>query len=104
MRKKGYWNSGIIFARKDSIINNFRTYQSKTLKLCAYSVYRSKISKNVYYLNKKSFSKIQEKSFDYSILEKSKNVNGIKLNIPWSDLGSWKEISNIFKKKQIKIF
>ena len=104
LKKKGYWNSGIIFARKDSIINNFRTYQSKTLKLCAHSVYRSKISKNVYYLNKKSFSKIQEKSFDYAILEKSKNVNGIKLNIPWSDLGSWKEISNIFKKNRSKYF
>ena len=104
VKKNGYWNSGILFARKDSIINNFRKYQFKTLKLCIHSVNRSKISKNVYYLNKKSFKKIQEKSFDYAILEKSKNINGIKLNIPWSDLGSWKEISNIFKKKQIKIF
>ena len=26
VKKKGYWNSGIIFARKDSIINNFRRY------------------------------------------------------------------------------
>ena len=104
VKKKGYWNSGIFFARKDSIINNFKKYQFKTLKLCTYSVNRSKISKNVYYLNKKSFKKIQEKSFDYAILEKSKNINGIKLNIPWSDLGSWKEISNIFKKNKSRYF
>ena len=104
LKKKGYWNSGILFARKDSIINNFRKYQFKTLKLCIHSVNRSKISKNVYYLNKKSFKKIQEKSFDYAILEKSKNINGIKLNIPWSDLGSWKEISNIFKKNRSRYF
>ena len=104
VKKKGYWNSGIFFARKDSIINNFKKYQFKTLKLCIYSVNRSKISKNVYYLNKKSFKKIQEKSFDYAILEKSKNINGIKLNIPWSDLGSWKEISNIFKKNKSRYF
>ena len=104
VRKKGYWNSGILFARKDSIINNFKKYQLKTLKLCIYSVNRSKISKNVYYLNRKSFKKIQEKSFDYAILEKSKNINGIKLNIPWSDLGSWKEISNIFKKNKSRYF
>ena len=31
IKKKGYWNSGILFARKDSIINNFMKYQSKTL-------------------------------------------------------------------------
>jgi mannose-1-phosphate guanylyltransferase/mannose-6-phosphate isomerase len=60
--------------------------------------------KNVYYLNKSSFKKIHEISFDYAILEKSKNINGIKLNIPWSDLGSWKEISNIFKKNKSKYF
>ncbi len=83
---------------KDSIINNFKKYQFKTFMLCIHSLNRSKKSKNVYYLNKKSFKKIQEKSLDYAILEKSKNINGIKLNIPWSDLGSWKEISNIFKK------
>ena len=104
VKKKGYWNSGIFFARKDSIINNFKKYQFKTLKLCIYSVNRSKISKNVYYLNKRPFKKIQEKSFDYAILEKSKNINGIKLNIPWSDLGSWKEISNIFKKNKSRYF
>ena len=104
VKKKGLWNSGIFFARKDSIINNFKKYQFKTLKLCIHSVNRSKISKNACYLNKKSFKKIQAKSFDYAILEKSKNINGIKLNIPWSDLGSWKEISNIFKNNRSKYF
>ena len=104
VKKKGFWNSGIFFARKDSIINNFKKHQFKTLKLCIHSVNRSKISKNACYLNKKSFKKIQAKSFDYAILEKSKNINGIKLNIPWSDLGSWKEISNIFKNNRSKYF
>lgn len=104
VKKKGFWNSGIFFARKDSIINNFRQYQFKTLKLCIHSVNKSRISKNACYLNKKSFKKIQAKSFDYAILEKSKNINAIKLNIPWSDLGSWKEISNIFKNNRSKYF
>ena len=104
LKKKGYWNSGILFARKDSIINNFKKYQFKTLNLCIHSINKSKISKNVYYLNKKSYKKIQEKSFDLAILEKSRNINAIKLNIPWSDLGSWKEIANIFKKNKSKYF
>jgi mannose-6-phosphate isomerase-like protein (cupin superfamily) len=73
-------------------------------KLCADAVNKSKIYKNVYHLNKYSFSKIKKKSFDYAILEKSKNIHGIKLNIPWSDLGSWKEISNIFNKDKSKYY
>ena len=104
IKKKGCWNSGILLARKDSIINNFKKYQSKTLKLCIDAVHKSKISNNVYYLEKKSFIKIHDESFDYAILEKSKNINGIKLNIPWSDLGSWKEIANIFNKNKSKYY
>jgi len=104
VKKKAYWNSGILFARKDSIINNFREYQFKTLNLCIHSVNRSKLLKKVYFLNRKSFKKIQEKSFDFAILEKSKNINAIKLNVPWTDLGSWKEISNIFRKSKSKYF
>ena len=104
IKKNAYWNSGIIFASKISIINNFSKYQKKILNLCIDAVYKSRISKNIYYLNKKSFKKINEISFDYAILEKSKNVNGIKLNIPWSDLGSWREISNIFLKNKSKYF
>ena len=104
IKKKGYWNSGILFASKISIINNFKKYQTKTLNLCIEAVYKSRVSNNVHYLNKRSFQRIPEISIDYAILEKSKNINTIKLNIPWSDLGSWKEISNIFKKNKSKYF
>ena len=55
------------------------------------------------FYQKNHFKKIIEKSFDYAILEKSKNINAIKLNIPWSDLGSWKEISNFLKKINLNI-
>ena len=104
IKKNGYWNSGMFFARKDSIVNNFKKYQPQIFKLCTEAVNKSIIYKNVYHLNKLSFNKLKEKSFDYAILEKSKNINGIKLNISWSDLGSWKEISNIFNKNKSKYF
>ena len=104
IKKKGYWNSGMFFLRKDSIINNFKKYQPKTYKSCLLSVNKSKYKNNTYYLNKSAFIKSVEKSFDYAILEKSKNINAIKLDIPWSDLGSWKEISKIFYKNKSKYF
>ena len=43
IKKNGYWNSGIIFATKISIINNFQKYQTKTLNLCIDSILRSKL-------------------------------------------------------------
>ena len=104
IKKKGYWNSGMFFLRKDSIINNFKKYQPKTYRSCLASVNKAKYRNNTYYLNKSSFIKSVEKSFDYAILEKTKNINAIKLDIPWSDLGSWREISKIYQKDKAKYF
>jgi len=104
IKKNGYWNSGMFFLRKNSIINNFKKYQAKTYKSCLEAVNKAKLKNNTYYLNKLSFEKSLEKSFDYAILEKTKQINAIKLDIPWTDLGSWKEISKIYKRDKEKYF
>jgi len=104
IKKKAYWNSGMFFLRKDSIINNFKKYQPKTYKSCLASVNKAKYKNNTYYLNKNSFIQSVEKSFDYAILEKTKKIKAIKLDIPWSDLGSWIEISKIYKKNKSKYY
>ena len=104
LRKKGYWNSGMFFLRKDSIINNFKKYQPVMYKNCLKAVSKSKIKGNIFYLNKLYFNKAASKSFDYSILEKTKKINAIKLDIPWSDLGSWKEICKMYNRKKTKYF
>ena len=104
IKKKGYWNAGMFFVRKDSIINNFKKYQPNIYRNCVKSVTKAKLINHTYYLNKASFIKITTKSFDYAVLEKSKQINAIKLNIPWSDLGSWREISKIYKKNKAKYF
>ena len=103
--RKGYWNSGIFYLRKDSIIKNFTKYQPNIFRNCYRAVVKAKYSKNVYYLNKHAFVKASAKSIDYAILEKAKEINAIKLDIPWSDLGSWKEICKMYarnKKKYIQ--
>ena len=104
IKKKGYWNSGMFYLRKDSIINNFKKFQPKTYKSCSAAVSKSKFKNNTYFLNKNAFKKAVEKSFDYAILEKSKNINAIKLDIPWTDLGSWREISKIYKRDKSKYY
>ena len=102
--KKGYWNSGMLFLRKDSIIYNFKKYQPRTFRACSKAVSKAKFKNNVYYLNKKAFIKIPAKSFDYAILEKTREINAIKLDIPWSDLGSWKEICKMYGKTKQRYF
>ncbi len=103
IKNKGYWNSGMFFLTKDSIIYNFKKYQPSIFKNCNQAVIKSKYRSNIYYLNKKSFDRTTTKSFDYAILEKSKNINSIKLDIPWSDLGSWKEICKMYGRNKKNI-
>ena len=102
IKQKGYWNSGMFFLRKDSLINNFKKYQVSTYKNCLKAVVKSKYKNSIYYLNKQAFIKNSSKSFDYAILEKTNDVNAVKLDIPWSDLGSWKEICNMYDKNKNK--
>jgi mannose-1-phosphate guanylyltransferase/mannose-6-phosphate isomerase len=104
IKQKGYWNSGMFFLRKDSIINNFKKYQPTIYKNCINAVSKARLKDNTYYLNKTSFEKTKAKSFDYAILEKTKKINAIKLNIPWSDLGSWKEICKMYDKNKHKYY
>ena len=102
IKQKGYWNSGMFYLRKDSIINNFKKNQPIIYKNCVEAVKKAKLKDNTYYLNKASFEKATAKSFDYAILEKTKQINAIKLDIPWSDLGSWKEILRMYDKNKSK--
>jgi Mannose-1-phosphate guanylyltransferase len=104
IKNNGYWNSGMFYLRKDSIINNFKKYRPSMYKNCLKAVANSRYSNKVFYLNKTSFSKAAAKSFDYAILEKTNDINAINLDIPWSDLGSWNEISKIFNRDKAKYF
>ena len=102
--QKGYWNSGIVLARKDSIINNTKKVQKNLFNLCLNAIIKSKSRNNTINLNKKYFNKIKAISFDYAVLEKAKEINSISLNLNWSDLGSWKEIFNVIKSKTTKTY
>tara|TARA_Y100000591_G_scaffold138893_1_gene119306 strand:+ start:309 stop:1499 length:1191 start_codon:yes stop_codon:yes gene_type:complete len=104
IKKKGYWNSGMFFMSKNSVINNFKKFQPSIYKNCVNSYEKSIYKNKIFYLNKNAFNKINSKSFDYAILEKAKNIYGIKLDIQWSDLGSWKEICKMYQKNKKKYF
>ena len=104
IKKGAYWNSGMFFMRKDSIINNFKKYQSKIYKNTLLSIKKGRFKNNILFLNKSFFIKNLSKSFDRAILEKTKDTFAIKINIPWSDLGSWKEILLMFNRNKKRYY
>ena len=39
IKKNGYWNSGMFYLRKDSIINNFKKYKSQVIEFYSIALY-----------------------------------------------------------------
>ena len=109
IKRGGYWNSGILFATVEAFYNSFKKHDPYTWQYCHESINKAKSkysskSKIIKLANKKIFNKINSRSFDHAILEKYKNVNGIKLDIDWTDLGNWFEILKIFNLKKLNYF
>ena len=98
IKKGAFWNSGIFYMRKDSLINLCRQFQPILFQQCMRSVQKSLHKNLTFKLNKSEYKKINEISFDYAVLEKVKNIIGAKIAVSWSDLGSWRAITLLFKK------
>lgn len=94
-RSFNLWNAGIfVFKAKDILeaIGRHAPILSRELK---------KIKSNKKYINK-AYSKMQNVSIDYQIMEKAKNLFCAKGEFSWCDLGNWVSVANLFKKDRNK--
>ncbi len=82
----------MFYLRKDSIINNFKKYQPNIYRSCNKALIKAKYKNNVYYLNKQAFNQATAKSFDYAVLEKSKEISimqqSVRTNLLYITLSS----------------
>tara|TARA_B100000989_G_scaffold19917_1_gene13107 strand:+ start:230 stop:1633 length:1404 start_codon:yes stop_codon:yes gene_type:complete len=97
-KKNYFWNSGIFLLKTDFLLNEFKTKNYDIYKNCNLALKNSKIDLGFLLLEKNYFKRCKNVSFDYEILEKTKDFNVLTLNISWNDLGSWKSIWNIQRK------
>lgn len=93
------WNAGIFMATAETLIAEYK-------ELCPemYNVFfENDLPKND--LSDKTlihqvFSQVESISIDYAILEKSKKVAVLTVDVGWNDLGSWESIYEISKKDE----
>ena len=83
------WNAGIFLFQAKSMIDAFRAYAPETLGLILQAV--SEASKDLGFLRlaKGPWSKLQDISIDYAIMEKAQNLVAVPYASKWSDLGGW---------------
>ncbi len=98
LKKKNYlWNSGMFLFPRSILLK---------LALAHVPDHFHKIT-NYYKTIEKNprkaledFGSLKKISFDYAVMERIKNMNCIKANFSWSDIGTWEAIYQLFKKDE----
>ncbi|MEA2016262.1 MAG: mannose-1-phosphate guanylyltransferase/mannose-6-phosphate isomerase [Actinomycetota bacterium] len=85
---KYFWNSGIFAFKISTFLNELQTYQPEIYKNID----------NGYDAAVSNFSKMPSISIDYAVMEKSKKVVVVPMDVFWSDIGSWDSFYKISKK------
>lgn len=82
------WNSGMFMWTIKTLLKEFKINSSEIFDYLT----------NNYDTFVKIYDSMPEISFDYAVLEKTKNSVVMPMNIVWSDVGSWDSIYEIWKK------
>ncbi|MBF0516312.1 MAG: mannose-1-phosphate guanylyltransferase/mannose-6-phosphate isomerase [Nitrospirae bacterium] len=83
-----YWNSGMFLFKLGVIAEEFRRYAPEI----------GMIFDRGYEEMLESFSAMPNISIDYAVMEKSKKIATMPLDIYWNDIGSWDSIFEILEK------
>lgn len=92
------WNSGIFLFKAADIIAAFKALAPETYQLTKDSVETAQSDLGFLRLNPDPWSKLEDISIDYAIMEKAKNLSAIPYLSKWSDLGSWDAVWTEFTK------
>ena len=83
------WNAGIFLFRAADMITAFKILAPNHFKLTKKSIETAEQDLGFLRMNPEPWSKLENISIDYAIMEKSKNLVAIPFLSNWSDLGNW---------------
>lgn len=89
---KHLWNAGIFLFRADQLLKAFKQHQPDMLELVQASVDHAQRDLSFTRLEPNAWSKVDDISIDYAIMEKAKNLSVVPYGGFWSDLGGWEAI------------
>ncbi|MCG6552651.1 MAG: mannose-1-phosphate guanylyltransferase/mannose-6-phosphate isomerase [Candidatus Magnetominusculus sp. LBB02] len=85
---KHYWNSGMFIFKPGVIVDEFRSFAPEI----------GAMFDKGYDQMHKDFETLPNISIDYAVMEKSKKIATMPLDIYWNDIGSWDSIFEILEK------
>jgi len=83
------WNAGIFMFRADAIIDAFRTHANALVAPVSQAVAEAQSDLGFLRLAPEPWSKADDISIDYAVMERADNLSVVPYTSAWSDLGGW---------------
>ena len=98
---KYLWNSGMFIFTTETIFKNFDVLMEEHTEILndiKGKFVQNKVGKDLTNLVRDDFAKFEKISIDFGIMEFSKNIRVIPVDIGWNDIGSFNALDEIFQK------
>lgn len=98
---KYLWNSGMFIFTTETIFKNYEVLMEEHTEI--FREIRQEIHGNIYGIQltekvRKHFDKFEKISIDFGVMEYSKNIRVIPVDIGWNDIGSFNALEEVFEK------
>lgn len=98
---KYLWNSGMFIFTTETIFKNYEVLMEEHTEI--FREIRQELQGNIYGTQltekvRKHFDKFEKISIDFGVMEYSKNIRVIPIEIGWNDIGSFNALEEVFEK------
>lgn len=83
------WNAGIFLFTVQTILQAFRAHAPDLIETISEAVTKGKPDLGFLRLDPEAWTKAQDISIDYAVMERADNLSVVPFSAGWSDLGSW---------------
>ncbi len=87
------WNSGIFLFQTATIIAAFEQHQPEMLASVRTALESARPDLGLLALDREAWSRVEDISIDFAIMERAANLKVVPLAATWSDLGSWDAVA-----------
>ncbi|MGL4803097.1 MAG: mannose-1-phosphate guanylyltransferase [Cetobacterium sp.] len=99
--EKYLWNSGIFIFTTETIFKNFAVLMEEHTEVfnnIKGKLLQNKVGMDLTNLVRDDFEKFEKVSIDFGLMEYSKNIRVIPVDIGWNDIGSFNALDEVFPK------
>lgn len=93
-----YWNSGMFMFHAQRYIDELEKFRPDILSACRQALDSAEEDRHFISADYQSFADCPDESIDYAVMEKTDAAVVVRLDIGWSDVGSWSALWEVSEK------